>query len=79
MILKHRTASYDGRHRTAPFCTFILACCELTDKKGLVNEETYGVDERRGFSTWLALTWSNESGVDVADYAFLETSLVMRV
>ena len=32
----------------------------------------------RGFCTWLALTWKNESGVDVADFAFLETSLGMR-
>lgn len=31
----------------------------------------------RGFCTWLALTW-NESVVDVAGFAFLETSLGMR-
>jgi hypothetical protein len=37
-----------------------------------------GAMRERGFCTWLALTWNNESGVDVADFAFLETSLGMR-
>ena len=31
-----------------------------------------------GFCTWLALTWNCESRVDVADFAYLETSLGMR-
>jgi hypothetical protein len=37
-----------------------------------------GSMRERGFCTWPALTWNKESGVDVADFAFLETSLVMR-
>jgi hypothetical protein len=37
-----------------------------------------GAMKERGFCTWLALTWNSESGVDAADFAFLETSLGMR-
>jgi hypothetical protein len=37
-----------------------------------------GAMRERGFCTWLALTWSCESNVEVADFAFLETSLGMR-
>jgi hypothetical protein len=32
----------------------------------------------RALCPWLALAWSCESSVDVADFAFLETSLGMR-